>query len=508
MKYRLLFLIFFCITALYPYAENTVMNTADITENTEELFEEEKIKNVQFLEPVFEKLMQLEKNRKGKVNIVHIGDSHIQADVFTNAVRQPLQDKFGNGGYGLTFPYNLTGGNNVTRFFRFTSNVTWQTCRNNQAFKCDPGTQIGLGGYGFTSRSNQLVISMDVNEDKYKFNTIKILSPYETSCFKLATAEGNPVIQSVQSGVKYHKIKSGESLSVIASKYKVSVAAIKKANGMSSNNIYAGKNLKIPTVVKETKVNMSLFKPLEYTSSEQYVSTYHSNKEISKIYLLPNENNTSVYNLNGIVLENDNPGVIYHSVGVIGSKASDFTATPLFFKQLPSLAPDMVILSFGTNESYGKVSAADFMFQMEDMIKQVQKVCPDVPVLVMTPPTSLLRRRALNTLASEYSALIMQKNDWALWDLYSFTGGLTGARQPMICLIASDNVHYTAQGYINQGSAFVYDFLNEYEIYKNSHELKDNDTQEEPSLPEFLEQQGLTENTDTEEESINTININ
>ena len=43
-----------------------------------------------------------------------------------------------------------------------------------------------------------------------------------------------------------HKVKSGESLSSISKKYGVSVAEIKKANGMNNDNIRAGATLKIP----------------------------------------------------------------------------------------------------------------------------------------------------------------------------------------------------------------------------------------------------------------------
>lgn len=43
-----------------------------------------------------------------------------------------------------------------------------------------------------------------------------------------------------------HKIKNGESLSTIAKKYGVTVAAIKQANGMKSDALRAGKTLKIP----------------------------------------------------------------------------------------------------------------------------------------------------------------------------------------------------------------------------------------------------------------------
>ena len=49
--------------------------------------------NQELLNPIFNKLYNLEKSKKGKINIVHIGDSHIQADFFTNAIRSELQSK-------------------------------------------------------------------------------------------------------------------------------------------------------------------------------------------------------------------------------------------------------------------------------------------------------------------------------------------------------------------------------------------------------------------------------
>lgn len=43
----------------------------------------------------------------------------------------------------------------------------------------------------------------------------------------------------------YHKVRSGETLGNIASKYKVSVAEIQRINGLRSSKIYAGQRLKI-----------------------------------------------------------------------------------------------------------------------------------------------------------------------------------------------------------------------------------------------------------------------
>ena len=47
----------------------------------------------------------------GIVRILHIGDSHIQAEFVTNALRAMLQEVYGNAGRGLVSPLRLAGTN-------------------------------------------------------------------------------------------------------------------------------------------------------------------------------------------------------------------------------------------------------------------------------------------------------------------------------------------------------------------------------------------------------------
>lgn len=65
---------------------------------------------------------------------------------------------------------------------------------------------------------------------------------------KTATASKSTAKNSKKTGSKatVHKIKEGDNLGKIAKKYGVTVDAIKKANGMKSDAIRAGKELKIP----------------------------------------------------------------------------------------------------------------------------------------------------------------------------------------------------------------------------------------------------------------------
>ena len=87
--------------------------------------------------------------------------------------------------------------------------------------------------------------------------------------------------------------------------------------------------------------------------------------------------------------------------------------------------------------------------------------------MVTTPPTSLLKRGRLNNYVNDYADTLMQATDFAVWDLYTFTGGLMGAiESPQAIHIARDKIHYTRQGYINQGTALANAILNNYKLYK------------------------------------------
>ena len=51
-----------------------------------------------------------------------------------------------------------------------------------------------------------------------------------------------------------HNIESGETLSVIATKYNTTVGRILSANGMTDTRIYAGKSLQVPTPAPQTSL--------------------------------------------------------------------------------------------------------------------------------------------------------------------------------------------------------------------------------------------------------------
>src|SRR5688572_4765344 len=75
--------------------------------------EENVIQNDAHIYDFFEELY-LQKNLNDRiVNIIHIGDSHIQGDYLTAIVRRNLQKEFGNAGRGLLVPARVAGSNDA-----------------------------------------------------------------------------------------------------------------------------------------------------------------------------------------------------------------------------------------------------------------------------------------------------------------------------------------------------------------------------------------------------------
>ena len=429
------------------------------------------LKNPNGILSFFQKLYILDRNDpmvKGrKINIVHIGDSHIQADLLTNKVRKDLQKVFGNGGRGLVFPHSLARTNGSSDI-RFSSNTGWQSRRN---ISPPDGSPVGLSGIALYTNSDDFAIELNTKEIGNEFNTIKLVTPKNRNSFGLATAKRTITLESTVPKKIVHKIKNGEAISVIADQYNVSIAAIKKLNRLKSDKIRAGRTLKIPTSEMQPRsVKRSEFIPLELLSDAD-THFYQTDNSLDKIYLLPNKGEKS-FALNGVVLENKNSGVLYHNIGVNGAKFSDYNKYPLFFEQLKALQPDLVIVSLGTNESFDKMRGEDYMAQLDLFLQNVKAQNPGAAILVVTPPPSLFQRKYPNIFAADYAQKILNAAEikgYAVWDLYSQFGGLYGVnRNFRKGLMANDRVHYSKAGYEQQGDLLSEALLKAFQTYKTN----------------------------------------
>jgi LysM repeat protein/lysophospholipase L1-like esterase len=460
-------LVVFCtIFSSYEYIPS-VMTLNDETTLNEPEFYPRGIQNTAELTTFLNKLKALQNTKEGKVNVVHIGDSHIQGDVMTAVCRQNLQKSFGNGGRGLVFPFTLAH-TNGSPDVRFSSNVKWNNHKNILPIN---GSPVGLSGIALSSKSKSLRLSLLVKNKDYFFNTIKVITPNNSPMFeRVGEVEKNEVVKVVPKKI-IHTIKKGEVLSTIADQYNVSVSMLKKANKLSSNKITAGKSLKIPTTQTQDKTVVKTKYhsiPLEQNEGFHF---FESEKAMDRFEFLPNQE-ADAYSLNGVVLENTTPGILYHNIGVNGAKFSDYNKYPMFFEQLKALQPDLVIVSLGTNESYGKISPLQYLKDVQTFLLKVRTQSPEADILIITPPPSYLPHHKQNIFVDEYSTSLInyaQLGQYAVWDMFQVFGGMTGVRANYQSgLMSPDRVHYTTAGYQWQGKMLTKVLLDAYKEFNKN----------------------------------------
>lgn len=409
------------------------------------------ISQAPYLKPIFKKLNALKQGDDKKINIVHIGDSHIQADFFTGALRKAFQKRYGDAGLGFSFPYRLvkTNGN---KSIHYASNVKWRSKRNIFASEEDC---VGLSGYSFQTGNPDFVLEIKAPDSA--FSKLTIVSPHPEN-FALATAKKGYKFEEFRIKNTHHRIKSGETLSQIAEQHGVSTAAIKRKNGLHSAMIRAGKSLKIPQIVKSPRpIDKSEFNILKPEKGTSHTYKFPAGAP-EKLYLIRADKKAR-YSLSALVAEKDKPGVVYHSIGVNGARFMDWNKTPLFFDQLKSLNPDFIIVSMGTNSAFDRLSTSEFNTDKEEFIHHLEQSVGSVPLLFTTPPPAMFNRRTPNEFSKKFSKKIMQtarRDDYAAWNLFRVMGGNKNLSANIKKhLMAGDRIHYTEKAYELMAEKFM-----------------------------------------------------
>lgn len=170
--------------------------------------------------------------------------------------------------------------------------------------------------------------------------------------------------------------------------------------------------------------------------------------------------------------------VSYIDKGVNGATCLTFTH-PDRIAEIAALKPELLILSFGTNESHNRRYNINVHYnQMDELVKLLRDSLPNVPILFTTPPGSYesfrqrRRRRtyAINprtTTAAETIRRYAKNNRLLVWDMYDVVGGKRRActNWTEAKLMRPDHVHYLPEGYILQGNLLYQAIIKAYNDY-------------------------------------------
>src|SRR5690606_27466464 len=122
----------------------------------------------------FKKMDDLIFKGKGNINIVHLGGSHVQADIHSGRFREKLEHMLPgvSGPRGFVFPFKMAKTNSPANYtVNYTGN--WISCRNVQAAACE----LGLSGISVSTFDTLTEISINPNNKQigwYDFNKLRI----------------------------------------------------------------------------------------------------------------------------------------------------------------------------------------------------------------------------------------------------------------------------------------------------------------------------------------------
>lgn len=327
------------------------------------------------------------------VSVVHIGDSHLQADFATAVIRQHMQARYGNAGRGLVVPFKMAGTN-------------------------EPHD------YAITSADGMVTSRL-----------LKMPWPTEMTFTGIAVQPANaaPFTLRVSSREPFDRLtffSSSPGLEVCG----VDVQGLPVALDTCSR----GKTLSIalPAAAVEAVVRLSA------------------------------SPGTAI---GGVSLGRGDTGAAYHVIGNNGATYSTYIQTGSMGADVAALSPELIVVSLGTNEAFGRVSDATFRTDIETLVGDLRRHNPQAEILLVTPAECYRRRtvrrrgrrrrartvysvnpniRRLRDVIVKYG----RDNNIAVYDWYNVAGGAGSAAKWLADHnLGRDRIHLTAAGYRLQG---------------------------------------------------------
>lgn len=346
---------------------------------------------------------------KGKLNVVHIGGSHIQADMWSDRVRQRLYNFIpnNNGGRGLLFPYRLAKTNNPY-YYKIEYTGEWKGYRNSVL-----SHDSEFGVTGITAKTSDSISTVKLsfrgeNYPDYDFNTVKILHNQKSESFCIELLSDTNAIRITNDSIGYTAFR-------LSSYQKTLTFSITK----------------LDTVEKE-------------------------------------------FALYGITLENQDPGICYHSIGVNGASVPSYLRCEHFKKQLSLIKPDLVIFSIGINDAYDtQFTAKKYEKNYDTLISYFQSVSPNAALLFTTNNDSYYKRKYPNKKAEDVRTVMKKlatKYGGGVWDMYGLMGGLGSVKTwEKAGLAKKDKIHLTKAGYQAVGDLLFEAIIKSYNEYLDAH---------------------------------------
>lgn len=355
-----------------------------------------------------------ERSNVSPVSIVHVGDSHIQADINARTTRELLQYDFGNAGRGLIAPLKICGTNQPTDYV-FQSRNSWKTVKLTNSSWIQT---VGFTGTSIrpVSSTSEITIGTKDDEDYNPFSSVTLFHNGKLTIKEVTDGDGNKI--------DFRDIPSRDYTQLILA-------------------------------TLSTKINIKFVSAGDLT-------------------------------LYGASLSGERPGVFYHAIGNNGATYDAYNRIGALGLGISPLQPDLIIVSLGTNEAFGKLNVNQFKNSIDRFVNSLRMANPNALILLTTPMEchrSVISRRKVRVrnkkkgyrtvtrssktyvvnknIAPLRSAILEygKENGVAVYDWYDVAGG-AGASDSWIKanFFAKDRIHHSHKGYNLQGR-LLYDAI-------------------------------------------------
>ena len=399
------------------------------------------IENKEVLKPFIDKL-----NENKVTQILFLGDSHIQADWITSFLRNKFQEKYGNAGRGLVFPYSVANSNGPDDFTSAT-NQAWENFR--LVYEQDVFPQMGASGFVIGNQKESF-LEIKFKNPKETFDKVIIFNDEKMNGEKFQLYKENQSLSNFVSKsaerMKY-TVLSGETFPELASKFYTTTTKLAQLNGVGIKNPMEGNSYQIDKISFNYNPDFEnlIEKIADYQFSGDKTLVQLSEPQNTFLMKTNAKNGNTFYGFQ--FLKNVNKGVVFNTVGVNGAAYGDFLKYSLQIEQLNSIQPDLVMISLGTNESLSSITKEDFQKNISDLVSKFKEQNPNLPILLISPTDNRLKSQKIKEIVSwiEESA---QLKKVAFFNLYEATGGSGYFKKALNKKEANtDGVHFLRPGY-------------------------------------------------------------
>lgn len=475
-------------------------------------------------EPFFNKLDTLVFENRGQVRILHIGGSHLQADVISGRIREHLVKEYpgASAGRGFVFPFSAAKTNTPSSYASYYKGI-WDKSKNVQKEVTKP---LGLLGIAVSTSDPRAEISILL--DKYnsepiwgetrlrlfgfsdnndvvpvlRVDSTDIYGVHDTTSQSYVFTSPRP-IDSIQ--IQFRWMDSLQQATVAQfitdSLLQDSIARANTDSTKKDSSVARETSVK-DTSAKDTAAKAALPNNVallaEANEEAARDSMFQGECDVLDTACLAQDERSSLakadsviadstasdtsstkkkgrphFTLTGILTETDNPGISYTGVGINGAKVHDYfeEICPQFEKEMAYYKPDLVIFAIGINDAnVENFNDKQFVEDYSKLIGRIKNVAPNAAIIFETNNDMYRKAKKKRYVqhpngetARKAFFTLAEKHKAGVWDKFGLMGGLGSmAKWEKAGLAKSDKVHFKLSGYNLLGDMFYKALINAY----------------------------------------------